>query len=457
MFDLEIQEGGGYDKLPYLDEREAGRDFIDFYREAKDWDVFESELLDELIENPGWLLEKEPELAQVALEVLKASKGSGEAIKDRLVGQVDERIMVPLFLRAIELFSEKEGFKYVWSSAEYSNAVNNDNTIAVTFDISLDEARKHYYSGLTGKRKEPCLVQLSIESLVNKYRMSDRHEMEVFFEHAPESFFDSVDLKSDLDGLDIKVFRGITEKEVDLKNAKENWQECLKKLSQISPETLDDEKIDVSEGIKLFRGTSICDILYAVLENGGKLVSPLSYSYYEQVAEDNLGTILTDSIVEAVNHANKQLMDSDLRTKKIKWMASATGLSEDEVARIGGLWQPVLLEITKHIPQLEVENHYAEIWTKKPINILRGSVSEKTMEFIIKLIGINIRELQSEPIKPLADEEIEEMIRLSDKTNEMLWENVVPDDSILPDEIIDDYWDEERRRQLGEKEEKDRD
>ncbi len=213
MFDLEIQEGNDYDKLPYLDEKELGRDFIDFYREAKDWDVFESELLDELVENPGWLLEKEPELAQVALEVLKASKGSGEAIKDRLVGQVDERIMVPLFLRAIELFSEKEGFKYWWSSAEYSNVVNNDNTIAVTFDISLDEVRKHYYSGLMGKRKEPCVVRLSIESLVNKYRQSDRHEMELFFEHAPESAFESVDLKSDSEGLDIVVYKGIKEKE----------------------------------------------------------------------------------------------------------------------------------------------------------------------------------------------------------------------------------------------------
>jgi hypothetical protein len=213
MMDQEIQEGDDYDKLPYLDERETGRDFMDLYREVEDWDVFESELLDELIDNPGWLTEKEPELAQIALEVLKASKGLGEPIKDRLIGKVDERITVPLFLRAIELFSKKEGFKYLWSSANYENVENQDNFLIATFDISLDSTKEHYLTGLSGKRSEPCLVRLSIESLVNKYRLSGRHEMELFFEHAPESFFDSVDLKLDLDGLDIVVYKGIKDKE----------------------------------------------------------------------------------------------------------------------------------------------------------------------------------------------------------------------------------------------------
>lgn len=327
--DQEIQEGDDYDKLPYLDERETGRDFMDFYREVEDWDEFESELLDELLDNPGWLLDKEPELAQIALEVLRASRGSGEAIKDRLVEQVDERIIVPLFLRAIELFSKKEGFKYLWSSASYENVENQENFLMATFDISLDEAKKHYYSGLTGKRKEPCLVRLSIESLVNKYRLSGRHEMELFFEHAPESFFDSVDLKLDLDGLDIVVYKGIKDKEKEEGKVEKNeteikfYEVLTNEAMVIGPDDIECgvEASPLNCGILTFVdeqrhivGMAHCD-RFIDEETADKLISTVENGFRER------GGSLNEIKIEGYNFLNENL---DTMLESIKRITGIT-------------------------------------------------------------------------------------------------------------------------------------
>ncbi len=208
MLDNEIHDGNGYEKLPYIDVRELGKDFGDFYKEIDDWDEFESKLLDELIDNPRWLQEKEPELIGEALDRLKETAGSGKQLKERLIG-IDENIVSGLFLRAIGIFSEREGYKYLWSAEHYKKG----GPLTGTFDISLNEANAHYSSGLSRKREHPCLVRLSIDSLIKKYRASGKHEMVIIFEHGAEGLFESIEIASDVDRLDIKVFKGIREKE----------------------------------------------------------------------------------------------------------------------------------------------------------------------------------------------------------------------------------------------------
>lgn len=242
-------------------------------------------------------------------------------------------------------------------------------------------------------------------------------------------------------GMDIKIDDEVlTEKPIEGligERAKESWRGYLLKLTSIKPEKLNLEKIAISENIRLFRGTSICDVLYAILEKNGRMISPLSYSYYEPIPEKTMGTILTDNLAEAVSVANSQLIEDDVLQKKIAWMSSVIGMSKEELIRVGGLWQPIVLEITNNIPRLEVENHYAEIWSTKPINLLEGSISEQSMVLLRDHFGIDILSRQRKRTESLSDFVISNIIRECKLKQEILWEQAIPDESIWPIEEID--------------------
>ena len=233
---------------------------------------------------------------------------------------------------------------------------------------------------------------------------------------------------------------------VENDKAKETWRKVLKKLAEISPVTIDVERVEKTQGIKLYRGTSICDVVYAILEKDGELISPLSYP--DNKMEEDLGTIMTDEIAVSVSVANDQIEVQHLLKKKYKWMAETTGLSIDEVNKIGGLWQPIILELTNNIPELYVESHYGEIWSKKPVNILRGALSEKSMDQIFNITGINIKQLQLNPVDFQPDSVIEEMILQSEEMNQKLWEESILDEAITPDEQVETYWDQARENEI---------
>lgn len=208
MHNQELPNEDNYESLPYLDDRFLDKDFMEFYRDTEEWDVFESRMLDAVINNPGWLLTKELETGENAIKKLRETLGLDIPIKERMTG-VDERVLTSLYLRAIDIFSKDKGFKYLWRAGNFTDAVNPDHEIVGTFDISFSQTEEHYKNGLSGERSRPCYIRLSIESLVNKYVSSKRNDMIIIFEHGIEGMFESIEVGSTIEGLDISVFKDI--------------------------------------------------------------------------------------------------------------------------------------------------------------------------------------------------------------------------------------------------------
>jgi len=238
-----------------------------------------------------------------------------------------------------------------------------------------------------------------------------------------------------------------TGKNTEIVQAKEIWKKSLGKLAEITAKALEADELITSTGTKLFRGTAVCDVLYAILEKDGELISPLSYlADVEPQITDSLGTIMTNNVAEAVALANNQIKSDDVAEKKYRWMSEVTGLTVQDVKQIGGLWQPVVLELTSNIPDLWVEGKNAEIWTKQPINILEGALSDKTIKDLTAIIGIDLKDLQRPAKIKQSDEEIDRIIKLSEIMNEYLWEKSITDEVIHPDIDLDEYWKEEAER-----------
>lgn len=256
-----------------------------------------------------------------------------------------------------------------------------------------------------------------------------------------------------------------SEKNAETPKVKESWKKVLETLRDKEPQLLDSEREEeaVSTEVRLFRGTQICDILYAVLENKGKLVSPLSGpDPVERHASGVPGTIITEEVGMAVSVANNQIEKSSILEKKYQWMSTVTGLPIEEVKMIRGLWQPILLEITNHIPPLWVEDHYQEIWTTHPINILKGALSVRTMNRIKEITGLDLESIQQAPTEFVSDSRIERIIAVRKTKDQRSWERAIQDSALTPEpldlgtdgDIMDEdfrteeYWEEERRRQL---------
>ncbi len=233
-----------------------------------------------------------------------------------------------------------------------------------------------------------------------------------------------------------------------IEKAKPEWRDVLKKLADVKPEIIDPKKFEHTPGTKLFRGTSVCDILYAILEKEGELISPLSYPDNDMT--NDLGTIMTGMTGEAINAANNQLIVPHLLENKYEWMAKTTGLTADEVKKIAGLWQPIVVELTNNIPDLYVEDHYGEIWSREPINILKGAISDKSMEDVFSLTGINIKAMQKQTESYQSDRRIDNLIRLSLLKHNRMIDDGAQDEPFIDESHIEEYWKEVEKSQLEE-------
>lgn len=200
------------------------------------------------------------------------------------------------------------------------------------------------------------------------------------------------------------------------------WHRLLERLQNIDPRPLDQDRFIPSSEAVFFRGTSLADIAYALLESKGDLISPYRYKvnradgYGDESVQETKGTIVTPRIAEAVLYANQQLQDKRILEKKQLWLGKNLNIEPGQIAEIKGLWQPFLLEFSNHIPGLVVERHFGELWTKIPVNLFYQEVTTRSLEELDQLLGTELIKQQRPSRNTLSEMDIKRYISESDAT-----------------------------------------
>lgn len=131
------------------------------------------------------------------------------SFKERLTRIEDQDALTAINLRLMQIFADKFGFRHVFRGGDFSNVRNEDNYLFGSFGFDAEEAidfAKMPRAG--GSRKQPCLIVIPIDSIVQKYIETQGKGIRFVFEHGVENTIDhSFDILTSSNISGMKVFK----------------------------------------------------------------------------------------------------------------------------------------------------------------------------------------------------------------------------------------------------------
>src|SRR3989338_2717352 len=137
------------------------------------WKKTLTEVTNEVLENPGWLIEKEyltENTIHFVQNLLNRIKSEGLKNIDQLIQISHDQPSCNAFVvRFLEIFSEKYDFPYIWRGGSLSDV---EGKLRGTFTFSVGEAKGFVHRSYDGPRLNPCLIALPVKAVVEHFKTS---------------------------------------------------------------------------------------------------------------------------------------------------------------------------------------------------------------------------------------------------------------------------------------------